>query len=117
MKLIVTIVNKSFASLVISASKQAGAEGGTVMLGKGTCKKSLYASLIPGNNLQERAIVLTLVEEKKAEEVLAAIAQEVKLNEPCRGIAFLVNVKSLIGVAHLDQLKDLCKEDGGNVNE
>ena len=116
-KLIVTIVNKSIASLVVSASKNAGAEGGTIMLGKGTCKKSFYSSFIPGENLQERAIILTLVQQKKAEEVLEAIARDAKLNEPCRGIAFIVNVKSLFGVAHLAQLKDLCIEDGGNVNE
>lgn len=114
-KLIVTIVNKSFASSVIAASKEGGAKGGTVMLGKGTCKKSFYTSFIPGNNLQERAIILTLVQQKKAEKVLAAIAQEVRLNEPCRGIAFMVNVKFLIGVTHSAELKDLCKEDGGNV--
>lgn len=98
--LIVTVINKGYASDVVQASKQAGAEGGTILNGRGSGihenNKIFGIPIEP-----EKEIVLTLVERGKTEHVLNAITNEVGLNEPGKGIAFVLDVKKTVGICHL----------------
>ncbi len=97
--LIVTIVNKSQADMVVDASKKAGAEGGTIIYGRGTGiheKAKLFSLLIE----PEKEIILTLITKDKAEKVLQTIVEETKLNEPGHGIAFVVDVEATAGICH-----------------
>ncbi|ADL07376.1 P-II family nitrogen regulator [Thermosediminibacter oceani] len=109
-KLIVTIVNKGKASKVVGASKRAGAEGGTILFGRGTAKRS-FLDFLGINFAPEKEIILTLVKEDKVKDVLQAITDEVKLNKPGNGIGFVINIKELLGVIHL------LKNAGGNLND
>lgn len=62
--LIVTIVNKGFAQEVVEASKKAGAEGGTILQGRGTGiheKAKLFNIVIE----PEKEVILTLIDRKK----------------------------------------------------
>ena len=98
-KLIVTIVRKGFADGVVDASREAGAEGGTILQGRGTGiheKKALFG--IPIH--PEKEIVLTLVPEKLAKKVLDAIIVRARLDEPGNGVGFMVDVDKMIGVVH-----------------
>ncbi len=98
-KLIVTIVDKGSCSKVVEASKKAGAEGGTIIYGRGTGiheNQKLFSLLIE----PEKEIVLTLISEDKAEKVMQSIIDETKLNEPGKGIAFILNVEETSGIAH-----------------
>jgi len=104
-KLIVTIVNKGKASEVVEASKRAGAEGGTIILGRGTAKKS-FLDLLGINFEPEKEIILTLVREDKVNDVLQAISDEVKLNKPGNGIGFVINIKELLGIIHLLKMQE-----------
>ncbi|TYP56115.1 P-II family nitrogen regulator [Thermosediminibacter litoriperuensis] len=99
-KLIVTIVNKGKASKVVAAGKRAGAEGGTILLGRGTAKRS-FLDLLGINFEPEKEIILTLVKEDKVNDVLQVIIDEIKLNKPGNGIGFVINIKGLTGVIHL----------------
>ncbi|MEX2364611.1 MAG: hypothetical protein WD597_13355, partial [Balneolaceae bacterium] len=59
-QLIVTIVNKGFSGKVVDASKEAGAEGGTIITGRGSGiheKAKLFNLAIE----PEKDIVLTLI--------------------------------------------------------
>jgi len=97
--LIVTIVNKSLADTVVEASKKAGAEGGTIIYGRGTGiheKKMLFSMMIE----PEKEIVLTLIRNKKTQAVLDSIVTETKLNEPGNGIAFVLEVEATSGICH-----------------
>lgn len=97
--LIVTIVNKTQADMVVDASKKAGAEGGTIIYGRGTGiheKAKLFSLLIE----PEKEIILTLITKDKAEDVLEAIVKDTKLNEPGNGIAFLLDVEATAGICH-----------------
>jgi len=100
-KLIVTIVKKGMASRVVAASKKAGAHGGTIFLGRGTAKKSIYLDLLGINFDPEKEIGLTCVEEDKVDDVLLAIMDEVKLDKPGNGIGFVINIRGLTGVFHM----------------
>ena len=100
-KLIVTIVGKGEAGRVIAASKKAGARGGTILLGRGTASESVYLDLLGMNFDPEREIVLTLAGGNMVDGILQAISDEVRLNKPGTGIAFVVDVGGLVGMISL----------------
>ncbi|WP_041808228.1 P-II family nitrogen regulator [Evansella cellulosilytica] len=99
-KLIITIVKKGFAKKVVGASKQAGAEGGTILLGRGTGvhenKSFLGIPIIP-----EKEIVLSLVRNNVEEKVIEAITKEAKLHQPGTGLGIVIHTKAVIGICHL----------------
>jgi nitrogen regulatory protein PII len=98
--LIVTIVNKGFATDVVDVSRKAGAEGGTIVPGRGT---GIHEdSKIFGIPIEpEKEIVLTLINQKKTETVLQAIEKELSLDDPGKGIAFVLDVRKVAGICHL----------------
>lgn len=99
-KLVITVVNKGQGSKVVQASKRMGCEGGTILPGRGTSLKeesSFWAiSFDP-----EKEIVFSVTSEENAPKILNAISKAAKLGKPGNGVAFIVNIKSLTGIAHL----------------
>lgn len=99
-KLLITIVNYGMARKVIKASREAGAEGGTTLLGKGTQSHKLTKFLgIPVE--PEKEIVLTLTREDRLESILQSVVAAAKLNKPGHGIAFVLDIKKVTGIYHL----------------
>lgn len=99
-QLIVTIVNRGKCGMVIDSSREAGAEGGTIITGRGSGiheKAKLFSFTIE----PEKDIVLTLVPIDRAEKVLDAIVNASNLNEPGNGIAFVIDVEDVTGINHL----------------
>lgn len=98
-QLIVTIVNSGDSEKVIAAASKAGAEGGTIISGRGTGvnerQKFMNFTIDP-----QKDIVLTLIPETYTEKVVASIENAVDLNAPGRGIAFLIDVENVFGVNH-----------------
>ncbi len=98
--LIITIVNKGTCKNIIKASKQAGAEGGTIIYGRGTGiredKTFLGIPIEP-----EKEIVLTIVPQTNTEKIHAAIIEAGKLDQPGAGISFVVELKKVAGICHL----------------
>jgi len=97
--LIVTIVNDGFSGDVIDASRQAGAEGGTIMHGRGSGIHET-GKLFSLNIEPEKEIVFTLVPRTISERVLQTIIEKTQLNEPGKGIAFMIEVEDVAGIAH-----------------
>ena len=107
-ELIMTIVHKGYAEVVVSASRKAGAGGGTVMNGRGQGiheKAKLFGIRIE----PEKDIVLTLSESDKTEMIIDAISDAVKLDEPGNGIAFVLPVLKTAGICH--DIKGYIEED------
>ena len=98
--LIVTIVSKGFAEEVVEATKKAGAEGGTILNGRG---KGIHenAKLFGIPIEPEKEIVLTLIDREKTEKVLEAVYNAVELSKPNKGIAFVLEVEKAVGICHL----------------
>ncbi|MBW6463376.1 MAG: P-II family nitrogen regulator [Firmicutes bacterium] len=98
--LIVTIIKKGFCENIITASREAGAEGATIIPARGTgiheTKKLLGIPIEP-----EKEIIFTIVQEAKSEKVLDAIIKAGKLEKPATGIAFVIELKKVAGVVHL----------------
>jgi len=99
MSLIVSIVRKGWGHTVLEASVKAGATGGTVMFGRGVGvneKETIFGVPIE----PEKEIVLTLTDTAQCDTILAAISRAAELDEPGRGLAFVLGVEKLVGVPH-----------------
>jgi nitrogen regulatory protein PII len=97
--LIVSIVRKGWGSSVLEASVKAGARGGTVLFGRGAGiheqEKIFGMSIEP-----EKEVVLTLTAADQADAILGEIVRCAELSQTGRGIAFVVAVEKIAGVAH-----------------
>jgi nitrogen regulatory protein PII len=84
---------------VLEASVKAGARGGTVLMGRGAGRneqeKIFGVSIEP-----EKEILLSVVSADRADAILAEIVRAAELNEVGRGIAFVLPVDKVAGVAH-----------------
>ncbi len=98
-KLIAAILPKGSAGEVMDATREAGAEGGTILLARGTgvheAKRFFGLSVS-----SERELLLILVEPEKARNVLEAVVGAGRLNEPARGVAFVLSVDEVTGIVH-----------------
>lgn len=98
--LIVTIVPKGDSERVVKASKKAGAEGGTIIPGRGTGihegKKLFGIAIEP-----EKEVILTLVPESKTDAILQAIVEAGDLDKPGTGVGFVLDTKRMVGIHHL----------------
>lgn len=100
-KLIITIVNKGLASNVVAATKKAGTGGGTILFGRGSKTPKNYLQLLGIDYDPEKEVILTIVDSDKADSILELILQTASLNKPGRGIAFMLDIRNLLGIAHL----------------
>ena len=108
--LIVTIVNKGSSHTILKASKKAGAEGGTILIGRGTGireDKTLFGIPIE----PEKEIILTIVSHDISEKVLDAVVQAGRLDKPGAGISFVVELKKVAGICHLCDLDEIIKNN------
>lgn len=97
--LIVTIVSKGKAEVVVEAAREAGAEGGTILFGRGTGiheRQRIFNIPIE----PEKEIVLTLIPEADSERVVQAIRTATDLDKPGNGIAFVLDAKDVLGIVH-----------------
>ncbi|WP_025027923.1 P-II family nitrogen regulator [Caldalkalibacillus mannanilyticus] len=111
--LIVTIVNKGYSEKVVEASKKAGAEGGTIIYGRGTGIHE-QAKLFNIAIEPEKELILTLIDREKTEKVLQSIMLDAELNKPGKGIAFVLEVERTIGINHI--LNRMVNEKEGEKN-
>ncbi len=106
LSLIVSVVRKGWGSTVLEASVKAGAQGGTVLFGRGAGineqEKIFGMSIEP-----EKEILLTVVRSDRVDTILDEIVRAAELNDTGRGIAFVIPVERLVGVAHfLKRMQD-----------
>jgi nitrogen regulatory protein PII len=104
--LIVSVVRKGWGSTVLEASVKAGARGGTVLFGRGAGineqEKIFGMSIEP-----EKEILLTVVQSDRVDAILDEIVRAAELNDTGRGIAFVLPVEKVAGVAHfLNRIRD-----------
>ncbi len=98
-QLLVAIVPQGTSSVLVTAAKEAGAEGATILRGRGTGlhehSKFLGIPIEP-----EKDVVLVLVPRDEAEDVLASTVEAGELDQPGKGIVFLLDVPHVAGIVH-----------------
>lgn len=98
-KLIAAILPKGTTGEVMEAAREAGAEGGTILLARGTGVHEAHRFF--GLSVSsERELLLILVEGERARGVLDVVVRAGRLNEPARGIAFVLAVEEVTGIVH-----------------
>ena len=110
MALIITVVHEGFSSNVIEAAKSAGADGATVLQGRGTSiheKESFMGvDIQPG-----KEIVLVVVKKSQRKSVMKEIVKASNLSTEGKGLTFCVPIDELAGAPHLiKKNKQLPKE-------
>lgn len=96
-KCILAMIKPDLTDKVVSAAKDVGSTGATIISASGTGKRE--AKTFFGLNLDIRTeIVLFLVPEASVEPVLQAIHQAGRFSEPGTGIAFVLSVDQAIGM-------------------
>jgi nitrogen regulatory protein PII len=97
---IVTVVEKGRSDPVVAAAKAAGAEGGTIIFGRGTGIREFQSFM--GIRIEpEKEIVLILIKSEISLRVLEAIVTAGNLEKPGTGIAFILPVTGVAGICHL----------------
>ena len=98
-KLVAAILPKGTTGKAMDAAKEAGAEGGTILLARGTGVHE--ANRFLGISVRsERELLLIVVESERVREVLDAVVRAGRLDEPARGIAFVLSVDEVTGIVH-----------------
>ena len=96
-KVILALVNDDFQEGVISAAKEAGATGATILnaRGEGIHDRQSFLGLSVES---QKDMLLFLVEDFHSDKIMEAIYRAGKLGEPGNGIAFSMPVDRAIGL-------------------
>lgn len=96
------IVDRHEGDRVIKIAQKNGANGATVMHGRGA--GVLQESILMNMTIEpEKDIVLMLVEKDKAELIKDAIYEEMSLKDPSKGIIFTIPVTDVRGLVEQNQ--------------
>ena len=93
-KLIMCIVPHNSGEFITNATKEAGAGGGTIIMGRGTASNSVLQLLGLGDTSKD--ITMNIVEQKSADEVCAKIEQACSTKKAHFGVLFTLDVNSFM---------------------
>jgi len=94
---IFTIVNQGYTDNLMTAAREAGATGGTVINGRGLTTEGAVKFF--GVSVQpEREIVMILTDREKKMPIMQAISQGYGINSEAAGIVFSLPVDEVIGL-------------------
>ena len=96
-ELIVVVVAKGHSDEVIVASREAGAQGGTIIYGRGTApseKESVLGLDLKG----EKEVVLIISPSDKKQTIMEQISTKAKLNTTGKGLCFSLPIDDCLGL-------------------
>lgn len=84
--MVIAVVGRGFSDYVVSAARDAGATGATIIYGRGSSEKDAQ---VMGILLQpEREVVLVVVKHAEKNKIMKAIVDKTSVIEEGRGICF-----------------------------
>ena len=102
--LIIAIVGRGFSDYVVSAARDAGATGATIIYGRGTADSDMQ---VMGISIQpEREVVMILVKHKERHKIMREIVDKTSVIEEGRGICFSLPVTHVYGLTRAEQHKN-----------
>lgn len=91
------ILNKGHVDEAMTAAREAGATGGTVITGRGSATEEISKAF--GIDFrQEKEILLILCESRLRTDIMSAISKKAGLNKPGCGIGFSLPVEDVAGI-------------------
>lgn len=113
-KLIICIVPHNSGEFITNAAKQAGAGGGTILMGRGTASNSVLQLLGLGDTSKD--ITMNIVEDKAATSVCTEIENACSTKKAHFGVLFTIDVNSFIK-AGAGSTKKLAESSQNNLGE
>lgn len=96
-QIIFTIVNRGLSNKVIECANKAGATGGTILNGRGSgienAPKLFNVEIEP-----EKEIIMIIVDKEIKDNVVQAIKNEMQIDQPNKGIVFVVDLHQTFGL-------------------
>ena len=96
LKILVSIVDRRKTDFYLSTLEGYGINMQEVIYANGTTPRNIIDLL--GIQTTDKAIILSIVQEQKIKEILAAYEDKYVLTKNGKGIAFTIPIKSMIGV-------------------
>ncbi len=96
LRLIIAVVERGQADNAVKAALAAGADGATIFFGRGTGVRQRLG-VIGLMITPEKEIIHFVTTQESLDPVLDALTKEAKLDEPGRGIAYVLEVARTIG--------------------
>ena len=93
-KLLISIVQKNVGNALVTATKEAGAKGGTIILAKGIADNSILHALGIGDSAKD--VVFTIVKDEEITPVVDALHTFRKNKRISSGIAMLVDLPDVL---------------------
>lgn len=94
---ITVVVEKGKAEDVINAATRAGSKGGTIINGRGSGPHEI-SKVFAMDIEPEKEIVLILAKNTTTEAIVTSIREQLKIDEPGKGIIFVQDVNSTYGL-------------------
>lgn len=94
---IFTIVERGMGQEVVDAANDAGARGATIINARGSGiheNSKFFAMEIE----PEKEIVMVIIQKEKSDEIITSIREAIKIDEPGKGIMFVMDVNKTSGL-------------------
>jgi nitrogen regulatory protein PII len=98
-KCIVAIVERGKADAIVEKAKKAGANGATILYGRGTGQEEAF-KLFNLHIEASKEIIVILSDTNTYRPIYDTIVEAGKLNDPGTGIIFTIPVSELTGLHH-----------------
>ncbi len=107
--LVISIVNRGHSDLVVEASREAGANGGTIIYGRGTGVHERDSFM--GVSIQpEKEIIMTLTSSETRNKIMETISEKAELDSEGMGICFSLPVSKVRGISSKSKTDNLKQE-------
>ena len=102
--MVIAVVGRGFSDYVVSAARDAGATGATIIYGRGTSNEDMQ---VMGISLQpEREVVIVIVKHEERKKIMKAIVDKTSVIEEGRGICFSLPISgNVYGIARAEKDK------------
>lgn len=112
-KLITAVVQRGKADSPVQAAIKAGAQGATIVFGRGQGIRERLGLL--GLAVQpEKEVIYIVVEERLLDRVLGAIVRAGSLDQPGVGFVYVTAVERTVGLLHADEHLHDARASGGS---
>ena len=113
-KLIMCIVPHDSGEFITNAAKEAGAGGGTIIMGRGTASSNLLQLLGLGDTSKD--ITMNIVEEKIAPDICAQIEKACSTKKAHFGVIFTLDVNNFMKAGKLEKTAPVSRKSQGEDN-
>lgn len=98
------VVDRGMAQEVMTAARSKGARGGTIIHGRGSSEKEMHT--IFGIEIEpEKELVFILAPKELSEGIIGEIVEKLELDKPGKGILFVEEVVSVVGLVEKHENK------------